>query len=673
MVKFGRHLQFFLDLEGRDDGTRSSHNNNTTPNTNHYIVPYNVMRDAIESPAGAAPSTTSDYINKITPESFEMTWKEALARANLDYSESINSCWKTIFDSISSYEQEEQEYEEEDEGKFPGRNNNCIKPVKVTTRGMELMDAIKVYTQINDVVTSMDLLCFLKDTYNAAEINYQALRKIVKKFDKKYYSSKNVTDNVIGGTSSNFLSVFLLPELYSSILFAGRGTLNITICYLRQLIEEMSSSTSNSEKDSTTSDELNKSIRPIDEIKKMFLKDDDDGDGDITDNEKEDNDNGVSGNGEIELNKNHVYGYHAQNQFQMNSYSEQKYDEDSQAVMKLNDEVQWLNNIAKDIPQSEMSHIVSHRGFHSPQDRSDCRPLENSLSAFETAWSAGIHLCECDVALTKDEKLVLAHDENFNRLALDKFSNSSTLKVSELTFKELIALTLKNGVRAPLLKDVLMSANAIGPHAKLIIEIKPGNREAAKALSRLLVKYPELIAHIAVIMSFDLWSMHSLCADLQMLFPDHYSEGKNIASGIQHQYLSTSILGTSPKEENRRRSNSLIDYDVHQKVSFPKLMVLTVADQPESSYELCTTLSDYSQIDGWLNAAHTSLDGVYVRYEPQMMSQEGKQALLKLAKRCTVGIWSMFGEDPDDYGTMKYLVNVCDVSFYNTDWPRTFY
>ena len=109
-------------------------------------------------------------------------------------------------------------------------------------------------------------------------------------------------------------------------------------------------------------------------------------------------------------------------------------------------------------------------GFHCPRDNSGKRPLENSLSAFESAWSAGLHLCECDVALTKDEKLVLSHDEDFSRLALDPSKLSSTKKVQDLTLKEIISLTFKSGSRPPLLLDILRSAQAIGGFARLVIE-----------------------------------------------------------------------------------------------------------------------------------------------------------------------------------------------------------
>ena len=130
-----------------------------------------------------------------------------------------------------------------------------------------------------------------------------------------------------------------------------------------------------------------------------------------------------------------------------------------------------------------MKHpCIQYTGFHCPQDNSGKRPLENSLSAFEFAWSAGIHLCECDVALTKDKQLVLAHDGDFCRRALDPSKICSKKKVGYLTMKEIISLTFKSGSRSPLPLDVLRTAQAIGGFARLVIEIKPGNQEACTAL-----------------------------------------------------------------------------------------------------------------------------------------------------------------------------------------------
>lgn len=85
-------------------------------------------------------------------------------------------------------------------------------------------------------------------------------------------------------------------------------------------------------------------------------------------------------------------------------------------VKKRKDELIWLRNMVESIDPVYIPFLVAHRGFHSIHDRSDVRPLENSLMAYEAAWANGIHLCECDIRLTKDERIILAHDDNFARL-----------------------------------------------------------------------------------------------------------------------------------------------------------------------------------------------------------------------------------------------------------------
>jgi hypothetical protein len=57
-----------------------------------------------------------------------------------------------------------------------------------------------------------------------------------------------------------------------------------------------------------------------------------------------------------------------------------QYDHDNQ-VLRRKEELEWLRRLVASIASTEISHIVAHRGFHSPMDRSDCRPLENSLAA----------------------------------------------------------------------------------------------------------------------------------------------------------------------------------------------------------------------------------------------------------------------------------------------------
>lgn len=108
-------------------------------------------------------------------------------------------------------------------------------------------------------------------------------------------------------------------------------------------------------------------------------------------------------------------------------------------------------------------------------DNSISRPIENSLSSFEYAWGAGVHLCECDVVrasrsnnnfniilvvyqskhyyslsldcisdtlmyqgVTKDEKIIMCHDEDFQRLALMSSVKAATTVVKDLTLADIM-------------------------------------------------------------------------------------------------------------------------------------------------------------------------------------------------------------------------------------------
>jgi glycerophosphoryl diester phosphodiesterase len=340
----------------------------------------------------------------------------------------------------------------------------------------------------------------------------------VKKFDKQ------------GPTS---LSSALLPELYSSNFHMGLDALDASIETLRELLDDL-----------------------------------DECDNELFDHFKE----------EKKLNHNHNH-YNRLERPDHSITRNQSYETEEIIIGKRANEMLWLRDMIRQIPEDDIKHAVAHRGFHNPKGRSDLRPLENSLAAFEAAWTNGVHLCECDVALTKDEKLVLAHDSDFSRLSLDPSSDTSNRKVSELTFKELIALTLKNGVRAPLLLDVLRSAHTIGPEAKLIIEIKPGNNQAAMALARLLARHPEYITHVAVIMSFDLWAMHELRGAMERMLsgePRRISSSPMLYGDAIDKHTFPSSIG----------------------VRMPKVMLLTVAHVPADNYELWVDCNDYSPIDG---------------------------------------------------------------------------
>ena len=271
----------------------------------------------------------------------------------------------------------------------------------------------------------------------------------------------------------------------------------------------------------------------------------------------------------------------------------------------------------------------------------------------EVAWTQGIHLCECDIAITKDEVLILAHDENFSRLALHPSNVTSTKKVQDLTLKEVISLTFKSGTRPPLLLDVLRSAQAIGGHARLVIELKPGNQEASDALFRFFQQHPDLIERCAAIMSFDAYTMHKL--KLEMI-------------KLQESLVARTVSPDSLNTEEKKEEKSL----KHQVSLMPEILLLTVAELPQDHYKLYVSVDDFSPVYGWLQHEDKhALDGVYLQFQPEMLTPKGLMSLRELSNRVRVGIWQYFG-DPDDIDTVKTLTMEGGVSYVNTDLPRSF-
>ena len=131
-------------------------------------------------------------------------------------------------------------------------------------------------------------------------------------------------------------------------------------------------------------------------------------------------------------------------------------------------------------------HLIAHRGgsWNAP---------ENTMHAFKQAVDLGCHMLEMDVRITKDKKIIVCHDEDFERLCGDP------RKVCDVDFANLpkfkkkmpmhFSKNLKTGdyldyERKPndpdsfnLLEDVFKAF----PNIPMSIEVKDrGNDEAAR-------------------------------------------------------------------------------------------------------------------------------------------------------------------------------------------------
>lgn len=82
--------------------------------------------------------------------------------------------------------------------------------------------------------------------------------------------------------------------------------------------------------------------------------------------------------------------------------------------------------------------ITAHRGASGLVDH------ENTIEAFQKAIDVGAHAIELDVRMTKDQKIIVHHD--------DHIDNN---KLNEKTFVEIQALAQKQGYKIPTLEEVV--------------------------------------------------------------------------------------------------------------------------------------------------------------------------------------------------------------------------
>lgn len=543
MGKFGRHSQFIIDLHRQVSEVSSD-----GAEVEMYVVPYKeicnvVLDDAVEE---------DDFI-------FE--WRRALSQGTTNFERIMTKTWQGVFKEISS------------------------DPEAI---GAVSDEALRIFTNLKGYEATSKLLSKFRDMHNTAVLNAEALRKLVRKFDKK----KRRTD-----ATMETLSEKLLPSLYTANFVVGLASIESSEQFLRESLAV--------DKDSE-------------------------------------------------------------------SWSFRSALTDEERVSLKADELAWFReSIENVLTDTDLKSIVAHRGFHCTKDTTHLRPIENTLASFEYAWTSGICLCECDVGLTKDEKIVMAHDKNFARLALSATHDSSIQHVSDLTLKEIMALPLKSGTRPPLLIDSLRSAMAIGNHAKLVIEIKPGNTEMCDPLVNLFARHLVMLGRVAVIMSFDLYIMEMLCEEILELSLAVRAKKTNSAAAP-----TKSATAGRAKSFWQRTSRWSATFDAsafgkETELIKPKLLLLTTCEKDKAEGYYYVSVSDFTPIDDLMS--RTNLDGVYLEYEPAMLEPDGQMAMRELAAKYAVGVWMDAKRDPDKLSLCRKLIEECHVSFVNSDFPGGFF
>ncbi len=113
--------------------------------------------------------------------------------------------------------------------------------------------------------------------------------------------------------------------------------------------------------------------------------------------------------------------------------------------------------------------IIAHKGA------SGLAP-ENTIAAFEIALDLGVDMIEIDVRHTKDEEIIVFHDQFLDRVTKDSLGNQVTGDVHDYTFEELRQFEVGSWFdsrfsdqKIPSLREVL---DLIDGRCKVLIEIK---------------------------------------------------------------------------------------------------------------------------------------------------------------------------------------------------------
>jgi len=277
------------------------------------------------------------------------------------------------------------------------------------------------------------------------------------------------------------------------------------------------------------------------------------------------------------------------------------------------------------LDEALLSRLVLHRGYHDRRDVVTKRPLENTLKAFTLGWKMGVRHCECDITVTKDGKVILAHDETLERVAIDSPLSQqnpiSTIALSDLTYEEISQVRLKDGSSVPLLEEVLTCA--ISCHGLLVVELKSTDDwpRLVEKTAALFSTKPHLLAGVSVFMSFNHLLMQRLKTQLEKL-----------------NFALPPCLG-------------LTDTDL-----WPGYEDIIWSIEEDNSLDVATKfVEDFN------------LDGLYVKYEKGFEDKINQPKLHQLLDKFTMGIWNA----PDAIADLKFWSDF-GFQFVNTDLTTHF-
>lgn len=185
--------------------------------------------------------------------------------------------------------------------------------------------------------------------------------------------------------------------------------------------------------------------------------------------------------------------------------------------------------------------VIAHRGFHAT--KGSCR---NSIEALKQAQKMGLYGSECDINMTKDGVIVVAHGGLHPDKIYRKGEDIKRLNIQKSTYEELLTIPLENGEAIPTLEQYLDQLKK-SKKTKLIIEIK--NHATPAKETEIVQKTVEMVAKYGLndmveYIAFRPW----VCFELKRVAPEGtpiaylngdydpaYVKGMGI-SGIDYKY-----------------------------------------------------------------------------------------------------------------------------------------
>lgn len=185
--------------------------------------------------------------------------------------------------------------------------------------------------------------------------------------------------------------------------------------------------------------------------------------------------------------------------------------------------------------------IIAHRGG------ARLAP-ENSLEAIRVSRNLGVDAAEIDIRITKDNQLVVFHDQSLKRLAgVNRFIN-------KLNLAQIKEMKLKDGSQIPTLTELIDAAGDL----PLVIEGK--DRGWAKGLAKSLASYPyNKSLRVISFNNQELNSFKQLCPDISCYSISLLNGSGAIANAKKYGFDGIDIhyLAFSPFVYKRAKKNNL--------------------------------------------------------------------------------------------------------------------